>query len=116
MNEIDINLFDGDGYMPLVSSDGWRVAIANSCERLLEKNISRAERHLETDEVFVLIKGSATLFIGDDRTRYDLEPCKTYNVKCGVWHTLAMGDNSSVLIIENDSTSEKNSEYKALNT
>lgn len=110
MPDIEICQFQGEGYMPVLSSDGWRVAVVNSCERLLESNIARIERHFETDEVFVLLRGEATLFIGEERKRYSMESGKVYNVKRGVWHCLALKPDSGLLVIENDNTSDNNTE------
>ncbi|MBO5879545.1 MAG: hypothetical protein J6Q68_03230 [Clostridia bacterium] len=114
MKELEISEYSGEGYKPLISSDGWRVAIVNACERFLEEKLVRSERHLETDEVFVLIKGDASLFIGEDRKRYDMEIGKFYNVKKGAWHNMSMTENSIVLIVENDNTGPENTEYMSI--
>lgn len=114
MKDLEISEYSGEGYKPLISSDGWRVAIVNACDRFLEKNLVRSERHLETDEVFVLIKGNASLFIGEDEERYDMETGKFYNVKKGAWHSMSMTENSIVLIVENDNTGLENTEYRPL--
>ena len=53
---IEIKEFNGEGYMPLVKYDGWRVAVINSSDKLLEKNICKIERHLTSDEVVVLLE------------------------------------------------------------
>lgn len=109
---MEIKEFYGGGYMPLISHNGWRVAIANYCERLREENICKAERHLNTDEVFILLQGEATLFEGNDMKRYPMEIGKIYNIKCGIWHCIAMKENTKVAIVENDDTGDKNSEYR----
>lgn len=103
------------GYNPLVHFNGWRVAVANSGEKFSEKNFTKLERHLQTDEVFVLLCGSATLVVGEKMTKYNLEEKKLYNVKKGTWHGLVLKENSSVLIIENDNTSPDNTEYVNIN-
>ncbi len=72
------------------------------------------ERHLETDEVFVLLFGTASLVVGDDKKIYDLEPGKIYNVKRGVWHQVFIDKGSKVLIVENSDTTRENSEYKEI--
>ncbi len=113
-NEIEICSTNSEGYTPLVRYDAWRVAIVNSCERLLEENLVKAERHLKTDEVFILLCGGAKLFIGKERTSYTLEIGKVYNVKLGAWHSISLNPNSSVLVIENDDTSSYNTEYYTL--
>ena len=112
--DIEIISSESEGYVPLVHSDGWRVAVINFCERLLEKNRDKVERHLLTDESFVLLSGSALLIVGDDRRRYHLENGNVYNVKRGVWHTIALSHDSKVLVIENDNTSPENTEYEEM--
>lgn len=95
-NHIEINSSGTEGFSVLVSSGGWRVGVINSCERLLEKNLRKRERHLETDEVFLLLKGGATLFVGEEMREYPLVPGKTFNVKKGVWHCIALEPGASV--------------------
>ena len=103
-----------DGYCPLVSYNGWRVAVANSCERLLEENICKLERHLKTDEVFILLQGTAVLHIGMEMQRVPMEIGKIYNVHCGEWHAISMLPNTKVAIIENDDTCAENTDYHYL--
>jgi mannose-6-phosphate isomerase-like protein (cupin superfamily) len=82
--------------------------------------IDSVERHNETDEIFVLIKGQGILFVGDGNTRIEkihpqvLESGKIYNVKRGVWHTIVLSQDGSVLIVENQNTSKANSDYFSL--
>ena len=38
-----------------------------------------------------------------------LNPFTIYNVKCGVWHTHTLSKDASVLIVENQNTSDINS-------
>ena len=55
----------GEGYRPVVDYANWRVAVLNFSERLLPDNIHELQRHNETDEVFVLLRGRCLLFLGD---------------------------------------------------
>ena len=107
---MDIKDFCGEGYAPVVAYNGWRVAIANYCQRLREENIIRVERHLKTDEVFLLLSGEAVLHIGKELKRYPLELGKIYNVKRGEWHCITMKPGAKVAIVENDDTSSENTE------
>ena len=107
---MEIKDCDIDGYSPLFSYNGWRVAVANACDRLKKENLYRLERHLNTDEVFILLKGSATLHIGKEMSEYHLEIGKFYNVKRGEWHCISMEEGAKVAIIENDDTNDDNSE------
>ncbi len=100
-----------NGYHPLLHHEGWRVAIANYDSKWEKGNIMFMERHVLTDEVFVLLRGNAALYIGEDRTLFPMETGKIYNVKKGTWHNLCMEHGAQVLIVENDNTSRVNSEY-----
>ncbi len=108
---MEICAFNGEGYMPLTAFGTWRVAMVNACERLLRENLQRMERHMETDEIFVLLQGDATLHIGHDRTDYPMELGKLYCVKCGEWHCISTAPGAKVLIVENDDVGEANTEY-----
>lgn len=108
---MEICEFIGDGYMPLTAYGGWRVAMINACERLEEKNLTRTERHLTTDEVFILLRGEATLYIGAERKRFPMEIGKLYCLKCGEWHCISMQVGAKVAVVENDDVGEANTEY-----
>lgn len=99
------------GYHPLVAFGAWRVAVANPCDKWVEGNVAFMERHMKTDEVFVLLKGNAALYIGEEREKVAMEIGKVYNVKLGTWHNLCMEEGAQVLIVENDDTCKENSEY-----
>ena len=108
---LEISEFHGEGYAPLVSYNGWRVAVANACDRLLEENICKIERHLKTDEVFILLQGEAILHIGKEMRKVPMENGKIYTVKCGEWHCISMTQGAKVVIVENDDTGKENTEY-----
>ena len=102
---------NSSGYHPLVKYEGWRVAVATLCDNWTEGKVSYVERQMETDEVFVLLKGKCTLLIGQDRKRCEMETGKVYNVKKAVWHNMILDEEGLVLIVENDNTSRDNTEY-----
>ena len=108
------------GYRPLVDFDSWRVAVLNFAEELRPENLTRMQRHNETDEVFVLLRGQCLLFIGEGRARVTtiqvqpLTPHKLYNVKRAVWHHHALSEDAMVLVVENRATTYDNSPFCAL--
>lgn len=112
---IEISSYEQPGYQPLVDYMEWRVAILNDCEELELQNLRTMQKHEESDEVFVLLKGDCTLFLGgigariNDITAVRMEPLKLYNIKRGVWHTHTLSKDTSVLIIENRNTCDENS-------
>lgn len=118
---IEITEYEGEGYQPLIDYDKWRVAILNYCDELLPENIEKMQRHDETDEVFVLLKGECILFLADgsntigEITAVNMEPLKLYNIKKSVWHTHTLSEEAMVLIVENQDTALINSPEKQLN-
>ena len=111
MSDIEIFEYDGDGYNPTVHFASWRVAIANFGEHFDKDRYNYLERHLFTDEVFVLLSGNAVLITGMDFSETPLTAHKIYNVKKGAWHALLMEKDAKVLIVENHDTARENSEY-----
>ena len=109
--ELEILSYDGEGYDRTMHYGAWRVAIANF-GALFDRNEYRyLERHMNTDEVFVLLDGTATLVMGKEFAQTALEPHKLYRVKAGAWHALLMERDAKVLIVENHDTSRENTEY-----
>ena len=111
MADLEIFEYSGDGYNPTMNFESWRVAIANFGEHFDPERYNYLEAHLLTDEVFVLLSGSARLIIGKDFSETPLEIGKIYNVKKGVFHAMLMEKDSKVLIVENHNTARENTEY-----
>ncbi|MBR1931696.1 MAG: hypothetical protein IJ833_09565 [Lachnospiraceae bacterium] len=113
--DIEVREYTGEGYKPVIDYETWRVAILNYIDELEVPNIEKMQKHLLSDEVFVLLKGNFTLFTagnGDEIGKIQatkLEPYKMYNVKAGVWHTHTLDEETSVLIVENQNTCDDNS-------
>lgn len=103
--------YQGDNYKTVMSYDKWRIAYLNYGERYTEKAFSKMERHMQTDEVFVLLEGNATLVIGKEQNKIKMEPHKVYNVQKGTWHHIFVCKNTKVLIVENEDTCSDNTEY-----
>lgn len=117
---IEVREHNGADYMPLVDYQSWRVALMNYTDDLTPDKINRMQKHTETDEVFVLMKGRCILFIGEGDESVtnvhavDMEPYKLYNVKCGVWHSHTFSKDARVLIVENRDTVVENSPFVGL--
>jgi hypothetical protein len=118
---LEIREYTGDGYKPVVDYGAWRVAILRWKDDMLPQNINAFQRHLETDEVFVLLAGKCILFIGDGDEQItgiygeDMVPLKMYNVKRRAWHFHTVSEDAVVLIVENRDTTSANSSDIALN-
>ena len=111
MADLEIFEYNGEGYNPTMNFESWRVAIANFGDHFDRDRYNYLEAHLLTDEVFVLLSGSARLIIGKDFSEMPLEIGKIYNVKKGVYHAMLMEKDSKVLIVENHNTGRENTEY-----
>ena len=117
---LDIADYTEEGYRPLVDFNCWRVAVLNYIDELLPENIHRMERHVETDEVFILVQGTAILILGgsgDAVTRLDTWPMdlnKIYNVKQNVWHVALLSRDAKIILVENRDTGQANTEYVEL--
>ena len=109
MDGLDVIDYEGKGYNPVVKFEAWRVAFLNYAD-VFDK-IMKLERHMETDEVFMLLEGEATLVIGLEKTLAPMEKHKIYNVTKGTWHNIKVSENAKVFIVENDDTTVNNTEY-----
>jgi len=104
-------------FRPVVDFEGWRVAVLNYVEHLEPENLTNMQRHDETDEVFVLLKGRCILFVGDGKDTVgriqaaDMAAGTVYNVRRGVWHTHTLSRDASVLVVENRDTTTDNSPF-----
>lgn len=112
---IAVSSYEGEGYVPMIDFESWRVAILNYCEELEVQNLKTMQKHDESDEVFVLLSGNCTLFTGGNGEQIgeihmiSMVPKKLYNVKKGVFHTHTLDRAGSVLIVENQNTCDENS-------
>ena len=112
---VEVSQFNGEGYKPMIDYQSWRVAELRYIDELEVDNLKTMQKHNESDEVFVLLEGDFTLFIGGDGehigeiSAIKLEPLKLYNVKRGTYHTHTPEKNATVLIVENQDTCDDNS-------
>jgi hypothetical protein len=110
-SRIESSFHGGDGFQPLVIRSGWQVSQLNDRADLHADALSQVERHDATAEVFLLVKGAATLAVGSEGSSGELaftcvamEPGVTYTVPGGVWHAIATTPGMQVMIVEKDNT------------
>jgi hypothetical protein len=114
-NPIEKVDFPDLGYQAIIDFETWRVAVLKYYDDLIAENIVNMQRHMLTDEVFVLINGSCNLYsagtgeIPGNIEQIPMEKHKGYNVKKGVWHAHTLSEDAEILIVENQNTSEENS-------
>jgi ureidoglycolate hydrolase len=117
---MQISEYNGPGYRPLIDSSGWRVAILRWDPSMLPEKMEFMERHTQTDEVFVLLNGLATLILGGNGPQanceflQDMQKGKLYNVKRNAWHAIFTSQDAAILIVENQDTGEENTEYSRI--
>ena len=115
MIQIKDNPKNGSGFDALHTFEGWKVAFITHAEQYGELKVLK--RHMQTDEVFVLVKGSATLFTADDDEPLSVTQMqreKLYNVKQGTWHHLQVSEDALIVVVENSDTTGANTETKKL--
>lgn len=96
---MDVYTFAGEDYGRQFGGDGWQAAFLNFGPKF---GIRRPpERHMKSDELFALLQGEATLFIGEEGREVKMEKGKLYNVRRGTWHQIVAEKDSRVLVIEN---------------
>ncbi|HNW86940.1 MAG TPA: hypothetical protein PLP25_00855 [Candidatus Limiplasma sp.] len=102
----------GAGFAPLVSFGEWRIAVCNATEA---ERLTAVQRHLETDEAFILLAGAGAMLVADGENDVEtahwvrMEPMRVYNVRRNVWHAHMAEAGSSLLIVENADTGDANS-------
>lgn len=107
---LDVVSYDGGNYIRAVEDGGWCVAFLNHGDRFTAPTYM--ERHNETDEVFVLLAGEATLLIGESGQKVKMSVGKIYNVHKGTWHQIVTKPGARCLIVENADTCAANSERR----
>ena len=97
-----------DGFKVAVESGEWKVGVLRYNERF--SRLGEMERHMLTDEVFVLVSGSSTLYT--DAEEKKMEVGVVYTVPAAVWHHIVVSYDATVLVVENRNTSIENTEKK----
>ncbi len=102
----------GEDFKTIMTSDGWTIAMMRYSERLSGFEITKLHRHNNTDEVFILLEGNAQLYEYD--VPHQLEKCKVYCVKRGVWHQMVLSRDATVLVVENNDTTSENTDINPI--
>ena len=115
MIQIKDNPKNGSGFDTVHTFEGWKVAFITCAEQYGELKVLK--RHMQTDEVFVLVKGSATLFTADGDeplTKTEMQSEKLYNVQKGTWHHLQVSQDALIIVVENSDTTKDNTESRTV--
>ena len=108
MENVEIRQFTGADFQVMTQFEGWKIGLLRHSQRF--SACCQMERHLETDEAFVLLEGSAALYVEDQKI--PMEKCTVYNVRKAAWHHIVVSEDATVLVVENSSTGRNNTEKK----
>lgn len=105
---IEASSHEGEGFKVLHSTDGFKIGSLKYNKRFSE--YKELERHNGSDESFVLLRGSATLYTEDERV--EMKERTLYNIPKGEWHHITLNPDGEVLVIERDDVSKDNTDHK----
>ena len=112
---------DVAGYSPFLIRPGWQVAQLQYAPELRFGVVARVERHNQSDEAFVALKGRPVLGVisigGPGPARIEaagMDSGVTYNIPQGLWHTICLSPGDVVLIVERSDTHRLDVEYRDL--
>ena len=114
-NLLNVTKYEGPGIGGIVEGREYTILLLNYLPRLSPDKITDMQRHLETDESFILLQGKAVLFAAEDAEKpgdlehYVMEPGVIYTVPKNIWHTQAMTEDAKILLVENSGTVAENS-------
>lgn len=114
---LEVFEYNKQGYMPLVYSNGWMVALLNYEPIMAVEKAVDIERHNQTDEVFILLAGEAALYLVKEDQPLDvveLKPGRIYNVLKGTWHNLLATPDATFAIVEDLDTDKFDTEIRPL--
>ena len=115
---VKIDAFDGEGLKWAFDNGSWTTGIKNYKPQNDLKSFDCLERHLETDELFVLLAGECCLIIGEQAAvgrpsvfqALLMAPHRVYTIAKGAWHTTVTKPGVKLILIEKSGTSMANSE------
>ena len=108
--------FEGEGLTRVFENEKWMVGIKNWKPMNDIANINNLERHNETDELFILLKGKCTLLFANETAEglkieaLPMEPLKVYNIPRSLWHNTVTQHDTKLALIEDSSTGPANSD------
>ena len=105
---IEISTFNGQDFSVVKQFEGWKIGFLRYSDRF--SKFDRLERHLLTDEVFVLLDGEAVLYT--DKEEIKMEKNYIYNLPKAEWHHIVVSKDAYVMVVENANTGDDNTEIK----
>lgn len=108
--KIETYSYSGTDFWAAKSTGTWKIGFLRASRRFT--TLGFWERHLLTDEMFVLLGGTATLYTKDKSgiTPVPMRQETVYNIPREVWHHIIVSTDATVLVIENSDTCQENTE------
>ena len=100
------------GFCPILQNAQFKCAFITKSAQYSFGEIAQMKRHNDTDEIFVLLAGSATLLTLEKSgpQTVALQKNIAYNVCAGTLHHLAVSEDAVVFVTESGSMDPKNTE------
>ena len=120
VDSLESYTYHQEGYEPFLIRQGWQIAKLNYFPKQALDAIRQIDIHFETDEAFILLKGTAILIVAsveNDQVHFKCEKMKegvTYNIPQLVWHNIALKEDAEVFIVEKDNTHLSDFDHRTL--
>ena len=105
---IEKHTFNGEDFQVAMEFENWKIGLLRFSKRF--SVFDRLERHLLTDEAFILLDGKATLYT--DKESVVMQKNTVYNIPKAEWHHIVVSEDATVMVVENSSTCDENTEIK----
>ncbi len=92
------------GFNSVFKSELWQIATITYDTQYSPEGFDHMKRHMTTDEVFILLNGSAVLHTVEDGKleNINVEKDKIYCVRQGTWHYLEVSSDALLTVVENN--------------
>lgn len=102
------------GFQPQLRNEHFLCAFITYDKQYSYGRVAAVKRHMTSQEVFVLLQGSATLLVADGslkkREIVTLQPQTAYCVEAGTWHYLAISEDARLFVTESNDVTAQNTE------
>jgi len=105
---IETSSFTGEDFLVVKQFENWKIGFLRYSKRF--SVFDRLERHMLTDEAFILLEGQATLYT--DTESVVMQKNIVYNIPKAEWHHIVVSKDATVMVVENSSTCEENTQIK----
>lgn len=111
---LQINIPEKKGFDAFLTNSNFKCAFITSHAQYSFGRIKLIKRHNDSDEVYVLLRGKATVVTTDNLDKEfmktNLEYHTSYNVKAGTWHYLAVSDDAIIFVAESGKVAPENTD------